>query len=513
MEIRPSGQIAIGVIAALGAIGALHFLVFAQNANDYSAAKQEYQASREQLNAAGKSPNPTEINKFRFATLDNRLRLWEQKSQLGVFMPDLYSEFLRTGDYNTALKAHGEDYWATHDKLVELRKAGEAGTPPKLSFLAPAGATWRFADALPPQLTSAGIQVEDEVSRLQNEDKLLNSLDPTSVAFQNRTNNYNRLLLRLGMDIRLRENIKTSFGEQAATFYTMNKIDLVRKALPEKFFGEVSPEEQLKQLYTLFRMEWPRDNNGNENPLIAYRHYKGLMLLIEKAQKAGISDITFVRTITPAEHRWTEPTAPGAAPTPDASMVGFDMGMGDFADPTMMEGGGDERGGGGGRFAGGGMGGGGGAATPEPAGEAVGFITPIEMHVVGSNAAVSTFLFACVNDTTPVELDKLRLRTNPAIPDVIEARCFFNIVAYANFSEGTKTDSWAKAKAVELHIDKAELAPKGGARELAIKSGFLIEKGENVELAVPSPTPWPATPTPVPTPAPPMSDMPAEESF
>jgi hypothetical protein len=495
MELRPPAKIAIGVVGALGTIAALHFTIFASRADAYAQARNQYETAIAAYNAAGSTPSVSDINRFKYASLSREIEYWENVKRLGIFLPDFYPPV----DLETALRQHRQSYWDGVDRLLTLRREGEAGQNPKLTFLGPNG--WNFVETLPQELTSRGIAVEDEITNLRNEDRLLNSLDPSSAQFQQRTNNYNLLLRRVGLDRGYRDNLKQFLGEQVAALYTINRIGIVLRNLPADFFGAGASEDlKRERMYTLFRQEWATDHNNAEAWLLAQRQTEALVNMIEVAREKGITEITYVKLHKITELRWEEFKPNEATPTPDTSAM---WGMDEFGGFGMDEFGMDGEFGGrfGGRFDGVGAGGfGGAAAAPaQQPGEAVGLICPVEIWVQGPNSAVMDFLYTLTHGHRPYELDRVRIRSVRPADGIVEARAFFNVIGYANLV-GADTLESVQCRLVRLIREKADIALRVGAVELALQEGFVVSRDGRNELASPSPTPCPGderTPEPV----------------
>jgi len=489
MELRPPAKIAIGVVGALGTIAALHFTIFSSRANAYAEAKSKYDAALAGYRDAGRTPDLRVINEFRYATLRQKLRYWETSRQLNFFLPDFYA----TGDVKIISESHRKNSWDTVRKLLELRREGDAGNGPKLTFLT-GPRSWNFVESLPQEMIQRGIVVEDALTDLRDEDRLLNSLAPGSRQFNERTNTYNRKLAALGLDVRFRDNLRDFLGQQVATLYTLNRIDQVLQKLPADYFGaDVGESEKLEQLYKLFRIEWPKDHNKNESPLLAQRQAEALLKLIELAKGKGIQEITYVRLVDFRELTWEDfdPTKVEATPTPAAEMAFDEFNM----DMDAMGMGGEM---GGGRFDA--AGGGGGAAAAAPKGESVGLITPIELYVRGTNSSIIEFIYGITNDRNPMEIDRIRLRNIKPAEGIVEAQVFVNVIAYANYIGGTNAVD-VERTIVELQLQLADVSKNVGASEMALKDGLLVQRDGKLDYATPTPTPHPASKPPEPPPA------------
>lgn len=489
MEIRKSGKIAIGIIAALGTIGALHVLIFKDTAAQYEAARNLYLTQLGNYRSQGKSPNIDEIRRFEYETARYKHKFWETGSEMQVNLPKGYSTDFR--EENAQL-----EMWDYLRGLEERRDAGAAGDGPTLSFLTETTTLgepgWGLVTSMPAVYVQNQIAPEDDMSSLRNEDRLLDSLDQTTAVYQSRLQNYAALLFKLGLNLNARDFLEERFGAVFSMIYTLNRIDQVMQRMPDDFFVNMTEEEARQQMYKLFRIEWPRDFNDNPNFLPAKRQLEVLLKMIDEAKEAGINDIPFVRLHDSIAIYWEDPAK--ATPTPAAGMgmmgggFEFDESM-LFMDPSMMDMGGR------------GFGMGGVQATPTPATafDAVG--APIEIIVRGSNAAVMQWLYALTHSERPIELDRLRIVNISGQESEILASAFFNVVTLTP-AFGYVTEEEAQKNMVRAAIQLKEIAnSRPAVRELAVEDGLMVREGDgNYRWVGPDPTPWPGddmTPTPV----------------
>lgn len=505
MEMRKSGKIAVGIIAALGTIGALHLFIFKDRAQAFQAAKNEFDAVRAEYAAQGSPPPIDDIHKFRYLTLKYELEYWQITRDLNVFLP---AEFANPAAVDERFQQ--QMFWDVMRDLEKRRDDGDAGKGPKLTFLGDRG--WGWAKGLPEQLVKQGVAVEDVMTEIRNEDRLLNSLDQTGQPYQYHLRIYDGLLKRVGMSQDIRTALKDRYGSVVAALYTMNRIDQVMKNLPADFFNASSSQAQnMREMYKLFRMEWPKDENGNNNYYNTAKQLRALVTMMETAKVQNIEAVSWVKLHEQRKTYWKErkieddkPPAAGAA---GAAAAATDLSMYN-AVPEMM---GDPAMGGGSEFGGGEMGMGrfgAAVATPVPQGDMVGLALPIEMLVEGNNSAVMTFLYQLTNERAPFELDRLRLRSEATANAKVRALAFFNTISYPTFV-GAMTQIDAEKKINELTRQLYELAIKPGAKEVALADGLIKEEGGKEVYVNPSPTPWPdaaaaAAPAPAaPAPAPP----------
>lgn len=481
MELRKSGKVAVGIIAALGTIGALHWFVFKDKAEAYQRERAQYQNVVQRFASQGNAPRVDDINRFRYETLRYKLQYWEKVQELGFYFPNYYRDFAAVDD-----RLQHAELWESLRELQQRRVAAEAGDGPRLTFLE--GRRWGWNTGLPPALVQAGIAVEDVMTQIRNEDRLLRSLDPNSPAYVQHTQIYANLLARVGVSETERDRISREYGPVAATFYTLFRIQEVKAALPADFFPPTTTEDaRLREMYNLFRVQWPKDANGT----IAFPQYtvqaRELVNMIDVAKKHGIQEIGWVRMNMLREVRWTDPAEEEAkeAEAPAASFVDMDFMM--FDEFGMM----DEFGGGGGR---GGAAGGrfGGLAAPEPEGELVAVAVPIEIMTVGDNASTMSFLYEVSNSNRPLELDALRMRS-PAQPNApIQALAYFNVIGYATLA-GLSIEEQVANTVTQLRRDMYELSTRVGARELAVEDGIVRQDGGSYVLIPAMPAPAPGT--------------------
>lgn len=491
MEIRKSGKIAIGIIAALGTIGALHVFIFKDTAAQYEAARNQYLTQLGNYRSQGKSPNVDEIRRFEYETARYQVKFWETGAAMEVNLPKGYSTDFR--EENAQL-----EMWDYLRGLEERRDRGAAGNGPTLSFLAETTSLgepgWGLVTSLPSTYVQNRIAPEDDMALLRNEDRLLDSLDQTTAVYQSRLQNYSALLFKLGLNLNAREFLRERFGSVFTTIYTLNRIDQVMKNMPADFFVNMTEEQSRQLMYKLFRIEWPRDFNDNPNFLPAKRQLEILLQMVDAAGEAGIKDIPFVRLHNSLPIYWKDPAV--ATPTPAAAMgmMGgeFDESMFFMDAESMM---------GGGRMGFSGM-----QATPTPATafDAVG--APVEIIVRGSNAAVMKWLYSLTHSPRPLELDRLRIVNISAQEGEILASAYFNLVTLTP-AFGYVTEEEAQRNVVRAQRRLKEIAnARPAVRELAVEDGLMVREGDgNYRWIGPDPTPWPGDPL-TPTPAPVIMD-------
>lgn len=504
MEIRKSGKVAILVIAALGTIGALHFLVFQERAVQYEQARQTFDQVRQSYGMQGPAPDIPRVNAFKYETLQKQLAYWEAVRDMDIAYPDFYGDFTAIDD-----RLLQQKFRDILDGLKEWRDRGEAGQGPQLTFLGERG--WNFPRTLPEQIVQRGIAVEDIMTEIRNENHLLNSLDPQGNAFQLHSRIYANLLQRVGISEAVRDNLSERYGQVVATLYVLNGIDLVMEQLPDDFWQPGTSEDaRLREMYRLLRLQWPVDMFEIESYLFHIRQGKSLLHMIEVAAEKDIEAITFVRLHEMRSIVWEPPREEGDEPEPDPMMGG------EFWDPGMMWGMGEMGMGemgemgywGGGRFDD--MWGAGPQQPAEPTGEEMAFANPIEILVRGDNAAVMAFLYNLTNSRRPFELDRLRLRSEPRADAPVQALAFYNVITHANLIGAFKEED-VERKIVDTQRQLYDLAVRPGARELALQDGLVREIEGRWELTVDIPDPIPGEPIIFEEPQPSPDDIPGME--
>ncbi len=492
MEIRKSGKIAGGIIFALGTIGALHLFIFQGRASQYEEAKLRYNEWKDKYTQQGVSPNPDEIYKFEYDTFRYQKKFWETVAQLRVGLP---SRYIPGPDGVPTTPVQQQAMWDILRELERRRDAGAQGQGPKLTFLTNVG--WALTDTLPQIYGNNQIAPEDDMILLANEAKLLATLNPTTPVYQQRAQGYQFLLARMGLDINQRAFLRDQYGDVAASLFTLNRIDQLKKKLPANYFRNLSEQQSLEEMYKLFRIEWPKDFMGNTNYLPAERQLTALMDILDAAQEAGVEDIQRVKLHAATPIFWEPPkSAEELAATPAPVAMEF---QGEFMDEQMMI----DSIGGGGAFGLGGRG----AATPTPMAVFDAAGAPIEVDFVGSNSAVMTFLYRVANGTSPLELDRVRITQIENQEGKVRVSAYLNVVVMAMVVGLTPEDEFQK-KAIEAEIKLAALAlDRPAVREQALADGIIVMGADGrPALVAPSPTYWGGM-TPTPVPPPPAADV------
>src|SRR5690606_9923678 len=151
--------------------------------------------------------------------LDYLLALQDLDIELPAYYTDLSGQALSN--------AQRQEYWDFLGELEQFRQEAEGGDLPSLTFLGDTAGGWRFRQALPDACTTGNIAVEDTRRSLDNEYRLLQTIDPSNPAYLRREQVYRQLLNQLGLNLDQRELLKQNFGEIVGTLYTLNRINLI----------------------------------------------------------------------------------------------------------------------------------------------------------------------------------------------------------------------------------------------------------------------------------------------
>lgn len=485
MELRKSGKLAIGIVAAMGTIGALHIMVFKDRAAEYQRTLTEYNSTYEQYKTQGAAPDINDIYQFRYNSLKEKVKFWETVQALDVSFPDYHFPD-DSGKIDVAEQQ--QKIWDVLDELVRLQAEGAAGNGPRLTFMddrvdyfGTQISGWNVVDSLPEDLAQRRIAVDDLMTNLRNEDKLLKGLDPNRPVYEQRRQNYEQLLAQLGLNLRVRQYLEDQFGALYSTLVTLNRIRMAMDGLPENYFREIglTEQESLDLMYELFRLEWPKDFNDNVSYLTAERQGRALVDMITVAAESGIQEVMLVKFHDVMPIYWTDPEslkkkAEEEEQSPDQQMMDMSMfgmeGFGGAGEEMMM---------GFGRGFGMGM-----MATPTPAEAFQSIGAPVEVWVKGSNASVMSYLYNMTHSRRPMELDRLRLVNVPEEDDQVIAMAFFNVVTYAE-AVGPMKSSEVAQKISEAKQQLVEIAKRPAVRDQAVEEGILVKEAGNQYVVAP----------------------------
>jgi hypothetical protein len=455
MRIGNRERIVIGVIGALGVIGSLHMFVFKGNAEQYLQEKGRYDEITGRLNSIGAARNWDEIYRFEYMTLNHELAFWELFEESRVDVPP---EFFAATD-EAAQAAH---FWAFLDKLEEFRDMPD-GT--RLTFMDRRVNGWDIQRGLPEAITRAGTDVGDLIRRLQDTDALMKELDKESPLLARTEQAYEEQLRGLGVILNSPPNqptfpsravIKDGLGQLAALMNTLNRVEIIKAALPASELGLNSEAAYNERLLELFRME-----DWGIQKLTAYKQLDALVHIIELARKYQLAEISQVRVHDfllvnhPPMVIEGKEAAPEAAAQPAYDLSAYELDPYAYDDPSMAQ-----------------------PAFQDPsasAEEIIGAAIPMEIIVRGSNLAIMSFLYELTHGSRFIELDELELVSPPQQEGTVVARALLKVMSHYAKPELTVNTSEIANKRVELLRRKVEIASKAGARQLAEAEGFDAE--------------------------------------
>ncbi|MBX3730335.1 MAG: hypothetical protein KF858_14235 [Candidatus Sumerlaeia bacterium] len=505
MTSTKSTKIVVIVLLTLGVISGLHFLVFRSRANDYKAARSQYESIRNELVGLGKPKSWQEIYRFEYQSIDHEIR---------------FLEILRDGklEYSapfTTITTSVEEERREKEKQLTLlwdmmREVQEMGRRPgrtRFTFLENPQ-SWALLTEFPERVTAGGTAVADLVAGLQSADAVLKQVPENTPLYAQQLNVYQRLLWGIGLNLQDRARIKESLGELPAIFYTLNRIDLVKRQVPREDLGGLRTDADYnRRMWDLFRLEW-------EDVILydAYKQMSALKEILEVAQRRELDEVMRVKLWQSRDIQWPPPeledkSAAGAGAGAgagfgmggmfmDDAMIGMNpamMGMEDMGmmDPYMMD------------MFGMGMGMGAGAA-PETPKDVVAVAVPIEMQVRGSNSAVMSFLYELAHTPRTYALDAVELVALPQQENTVGARVVVKVLSYFKPFESIEAGEMTpplqeiENKLLVLLNHKKELAGRPGVDELARQDGFIDRMGDIPPLPPelrPTPAPMAMDPT------------------
>jgi hypothetical protein len=503
-----STKIVVIVLLTLGVISGLHFLVFRSRANEYKAARTQYESIRNELVSLGKPKSWQEIYRFEYQTIDHEIRFLE-------LLRDGKLEF--SAPFTTITTSVEEERREKEKQLTllwdMLREVQEMGRRPgrtRFTFLENPQ-SWALLSELPERVTASGTAVADLVTGLQSADAVLKQVPENTPLHAQQLNVYQRLLFGIGLNLQERARIKENLGELPAIFYTLNRIDLVKRQVPREDLGGLRTDADYnRRLWDLFRLEW-------EDVILydAYKQMSALIEILEIAQRRELDEVMRVKLWQSRDIQWPPPeledksaSSAGAGAGMgmgmmggmfmdeeamfgmNPAMMGMDLGM---MDPYMMD------------MMGMGMMGAG--AAPETPKDVVAVAVPIELQVRGSNSAVMSFLYELTHTRRTFALDAVELVALPQQENTVGARVVIKVLSYfkpfenIEAAEMTPPLQEIENRLLVLLNHKKELAVRPGVDELARQDGFIERMG-----AIP-PLPPELRPTPAPMAMDPMGGM------
>jgi len=481
MSISSRGKLAAAVVTAMGVIGAMHFLVFSDNARTYEQARSQYESTRDEVNRLG-APKPwPEIYRFQYETINHEIRFQELLREASLCIEQ---ELLRPD--GTSVDEHRRlIVGVVWDHVEEIRRmAQRSGNQDRYPFLRDVRNErgergWHLRGDFPEPVRQSGVAIEDLLDNIRESVTVLENVSEASPLRRNEELNYRNRLQRIGMNPDERDFLEREFGEAVAFAYVLNRIQLVKDAVPRQRRGFQTDDAYNRELFRLFGLEVP-----DEAKLYFYgKQMATLRQMMEMAERRNVR-IDYARLWEMREQYWPpdeereqeEGAEAGGAMDFDMMMMGGmdpdmmmmmgmdpsmmgmmdpDMMMMMGMDPSMM----------------GGMGPG--AAAEDR--DNFAFNVPVEVGVVGSNTAVLSFYHEVANLPKMLEMDTFRIDAVPA-QDQIRGRSVVKLTA--GFHEFLLECQAVEDNILRLLNEKRQIAERPGARELAEAEGFLEVMGD-----------------------------------
>ena len=481
MNNQDKQKLAIGVVSAALLIGVLHFLLFSKNANEFKQAQQEYTDQQAQLSSQGSPKSRNDIYQFDFQTIAMKRDYYQMLLDSGIAGPMVLIQENPDPNQDPQIWIR-QTYKIMYDQYVKTwLDRGENPGVAQLGFLINRDPFqgWGLLRELP-ESARAGSAVSDRLRNLKEINDLIKAAPEDSNFFYEQTARYNALLAQLGLDLNYREALRANMGPLVAMIYTQNRINLIMEAVPRRELSIADDEAYYQLLLELYRFE-----DYEMLFVSAYRQLRAVDDAIKVADKHRVQSINYVKLWSETDLNW--PTlemrkAESAGAAGGAGAAGAVVG-GEFADPAMFadpafsdEFGGFDEGGRGGRGAAPGRGVGGdaagGAAAPTNENK-IGVAVPFEIRVVGSNAAVQSFLYEVSQLPRYYGVDKLSFAAIPQQPDTLQAAAVINVLSY--FTKELVTEKQVQDVIDQLTKNKNWLASKG------IEVGDYVADSANVE--------------------------------
>jgi hypothetical protein len=482
MNNQEKQKLAIGVVSAALLIGVLHFLLFSKNANQFKQAQQEYTEQESLFRNQGSPKSRNDIYQFDFQTIAMKRDYYQMLLDSGIAGPMvLINENLPAGqDPQIWVR---QTYKIMYDQYVKTwLDRGENPGQAQLGFLINRDPSqgWGLLRELP-ESARAGSAVSDRLRNLKEINDLIKAAPEDSNFFYEQTARYNALLAQLGLDLNYREALRVNMGPLVAMTYTQNRINLIMEAVPRRELSIADDEAYYQLLLDLYRFE-----DYEMLFVSAYRQLRAVDDAIKVADKHRVQSVNYVKLWSETNLNW--PTLEmrraeaGGGAAGAVSAGGAIMGD-EFADPAMFadpafsdEFGGFDEGGRGGRGAAAGRGVGGeaagGAAAPVDENK-IGVVVPFEIRVIGTNAAIQSFLYEVSQLPRYYGVDKLSFAAIPQQADTLQAAAVINVLSY--FTKELVTENQVQGVIDQLTKNKNWLASKG------IEVGDYVADSANVE--------------------------------
>ena len=273
-----------GVVAALGAGAALHFLVYAPRAAELEAARGEYNNTSSELQSMGQ-PQPQEaIDDFALQTARARLDTLEFLRDSGVALPKRIKD-AEDPDADPAIRRDMQVEIQRHlDEITALR--GQAGMP-ALAFLdAPTQQFPRRWDVL--EAPPANMNLADVASALNERSQTLQQMSAANR--EAALGGYLAVLNQSGLvNVQMLLFLEDQHGPLLGTMTRLNRVNLLERNLQPEDISARTPEAFRRQLEQMFLLEW--DDPEVVSTTTAARQLEVLQDLIAIAREAGVAEI------------------------------------------------------------------------------------------------------------------------------------------------------------------------------------------------------------------------------
>ncbi len=336
-------KIGLGVSIGVVVIACIHLFFFKDGDTRFRKLEQERNSLKGQAAQLQSLPKKKDIEEYEKKTADYQVTMWNT-----IFDADVKTQYYHidapdppapdgygtdekvTADHDLAVannriyrdriwKLANEDIALRLEHLVQMRKSYGSGhsmpgdpeivladgqTSPRmfLSFLNPvkkvSDKTWNLPLELPENLKQQA-NLLDEINRLYGFYDVVSQLNPSNVDYRPNLNQYNRQLLKMGMDIR-KFPIADKQMKNLSIFIRFLHARLIANNLPEGHHevGRQVPltMDLLQQMYGIhakFGIQLPRPNELQ----VLSKQLRTLELIISMGWKNGIEDFQSVQLL------------------------------------------------------------------------------------------------------------------------------------------------------------------------------------------------------------------------
>jgi len=466
MNSKKKQQVIIGIVCSILVIGALHFLVFRANANEYKDKRDNFNAVKAQYEGQQLPKGQGEIFTFDYYTVDYSINFWEIFDKADMEVPvDLKIGATNEEEANIIFK---ENFLMLYDKYIsEWLDRPESEQLAELTFLTE-NSGWFFLNELPESASNSNVAVSDLLRNLKDTDSIIKETTEGSNLWYQKEPQYRQELQIFGLDLNRREQMRTYFGDTVALLYTLNRLALVREAVEKEEVGVFDDKEYDFFLLDLFRYEKYKLVDRN-----VYTALDTLDNIITIADKHGIEEIREVKILEARKINWPpredtetgeeeEAAATGGMAMDEMMMMEMMMmggGRGEGMDPMMMMGKGGMPGG---------------AAPVKEEDNSIGAAVPLEVTMIGSNSEIMNVLYEISNVAKHYQVDRFRFQALPQDDNQVQATFVIQTLSYYN--------EYKQAAEVQEIIDrlirnKNWLATEGG---VTVDDGYTPDP-ENAE--------------------------------